>query len=266
MLGNLDNEVIFKKAFTNKTVFKAFVKDVLGIEVEIDKIETEKKFDPPIGYIDFEPVCFAETIDKKAIIKIQSIEDDHDFNILLHSFLRSITQQQKSANAYSAKQTVYVINLLMSPYNIKQKNGETIQEEVLVIDINPQTLNGVVRDLGAHQFVCLNPNHPKQDTPQRIRDWLDLIYQSIHSPERPRLNTQNEGIRKAIELISFENLTPQERAQAENKEEAQIGRLTSMESAKNGIKKGYDDAVIADITGLSIAEIQQLRTNTDSEK
>ena len=32
MLGNLDNEVIFKKAFTDKTVFTAFVRDVLGIE------------------------------------------------------------------------------------------------------------------------------------------------------------------------------------------------------------------------------------------
>jgi len=43
MLGNLDNEVIFKKAFTNKIVFKAFVRDILGIEVEVDKIGNRKK-------------------------------------------------------------------------------------------------------------------------------------------------------------------------------------------------------------------------------
>ena len=54
MLGNLDNEVIFKKAFTDKVVFKAFVRDILGIEVEVDKIETEKRFEPKIGYVDFE--------------------------------------------------------------------------------------------------------------------------------------------------------------------------------------------------------------------
>jgi hypothetical protein len=46
-LGRLDNEVIFKKAFTNKVVFTAFVKDVLNIDIEVDKIETEKKFDSP---------------------------------------------------------------------------------------------------------------------------------------------------------------------------------------------------------------------------
>ncbi len=33
MLANLDNEIIFQKAFTNKTVFKAFVRDILGIEI-----------------------------------------------------------------------------------------------------------------------------------------------------------------------------------------------------------------------------------------
>ena len=34
-IGNLDNEVYFKKVFTNIEVFEAFVKDILGIEVEI---------------------------------------------------------------------------------------------------------------------------------------------------------------------------------------------------------------------------------------
>lgn len=88
-------------------------------------------------------------------------------------------------------------------------NGKAILDEVLLVKLNPQTIKGEIRDLYAHQFVCLNPNHADKNTPQRIRDWLDLIYQSIHSPERTVLNTENDGIRKVIELISFENLTPQ---------------------------------------------------------
>ena len=42
MLANLDNEVHFKKVFTDVEVFTAFVKDVIGIEVKINKVETEK--------------------------------------------------------------------------------------------------------------------------------------------------------------------------------------------------------------------------------
>ncbi|MBC7474092.1 MAG: hypothetical protein H7263_07345 [Candidatus Sericytochromatia bacterium] len=49
MLSNLDKEVIFKKAFTNKVVFTRFVKDVVSIDIEVAEIETEKKFDTKLG-------------------------------------------------------------------------------------------------------------------------------------------------------------------------------------------------------------------------
>ncbi len=268
MLGNLDNEVIFKKAFTNITVFKAFVRDILGIEVEIDKIETEKKFEPKIGYVDFELDIFAETIDKRICIEIQRVEYDHHFDRFLHYFLMLIAEQQKSSKEYNIEQTVYVIVVLTAPYKILEKNGKPILDEVLLLKLNPQTLQGEVRDLYGHQFVCLNPNHPNEETPKQIRDWLDLIYQSIHSPERPVLNTDNEGIRKAVELITFENLTEKERTEAKNKE---AGKITiakteqyakqekAIENAKNGILKGYDNQIIADITGLTVEQVEQLR-------
>lgn len=268
MLGNLDNGVIFKKAFTNKIVFKAFVKDILGIEVEVDKIETEKKFNPKIGYIDFELDIFAETIDRRIAIEIQRIEYDHHFDRFLHYFLMLIVEQQRSAREYNIDQTVYLIVVLTAAYTINEKNGKAVKDEVLLIDLNPKTLSGKIRDLYGHQFVALNPNHPQKDTPQRIRDWLDLIYQSIHSPDRPVLNMKNEGIKKAIELISFENLTPEERTAAKNKEAskvtiAKIGNIRAIEIAQNLILEGLDDGIIARTTKLSLNKIQELRGDVE---
>jgi predicted transposase/invertase (TIGR01784 family) len=268
MLANLDNEVIFKKAFTDKTVFKAFVRDILGIEVEVDKIETEKKFEPKIGYVDFELDIFAESIDKRVCIEIQRVEYDHHFDRFLHYFLMLIAEQQKSSKEYNIDRTVYVIVVLTAPYKISEKNGKPILDEVLLLKLNPQTLQGEIRDLYGHQFVCLNPTHPNEETPKQIRDWLDLIYQSIHSPERPVLNTDNEGIRKAVELITFDNLTEEERAKAKNKEAARITlakteqyakKENTLEIAKNFIAIGLDNATIAKGTGLSIEQIEQLR-------
>ena len=268
MLGNLDNEVIFKKAFTNIIVFKAFVRDILGIEVEVDKIETEKKFDPKIGYVDFELDIFAESTDKRICIEIQRIEYDHHFDRFLHYFLMLIAEQQKSSKEYDIQRTIYVIVVLTAPYKISEKNGKPILDEVLLLNLNPQTLQGEIRDLYGHQFVCLNPNHPNTETPNQIRDWLDLIYQSIHSPERPVLNTSNEGIRKAIELISFENLTPEERTQAKNKEAAKIvltkERMAgkeekAVEIAETAILEGLDNTMISKLTGLTLEQIEQLR-------
>jgi hypothetical protein len=265
MLGNLDNEVIFKKAFTNKTVFKAFVRDILGIEIEVDKIETEKKFEPKISYIDFELDIFAESIDKRICIEIQRVEYDYHFDRFLHYFLMLIAEQQRNSKEYSIEQTVYVIVVLTAPYTISEKNGKPILDEVLLLKLNPQTLQGEFRDLYGHQFVCLNPNHPNTDTPKQIRDWLDLIYQSIHSPERPVLNMQNEGIKKAMELISFENLTPEERTKAKNKE---AGRITvtkiqmaeKKDIAKNMLADNEPYEKIAKYTGLTLTQIQNIST------
>jgi hypothetical protein len=271
MLGNLDNEVIFKKAFTDKVVFKAFVRDILGIEIEVDKIETEKKFEPTIGYIDFELDIFAESVDKRVVIEIQRVEYDNHFDRFLHYFLMLIAEQQKNAKAYNIDLTVYVIVLLTAPYTIHEKNGKPVLDEVLFVKINPQTLKGEFRDLYGHQFVCLNPNHPDENTPSRIRDWLDLVYQSIHNPQRPVLNTQNEGIRKAMELISFENLTPTERAEAKNREAkkitiAQIENKKTLEIALKMIKSGAEDAFISQITDLSIEKIQELRNEVENSE
>jgi predicted transposase/invertase (TIGR01784 family) len=272
MLGNLDNEVIFKKAFTDKTVFKAFVRDILGIEVEIDKIETEKKFEPKIGYVDFELDIFAESIDKRICIEIQRIEYDVHFDRFLHYFLMLIAEQQKGSRYYGIERTVYVIVVLTAPYKISEKNGKPILDEVLLLKLNPQTLQGEIRDLYGHQFVCLNPNHPNEETPKQIRDWLDLIYESIHHPENPNLNTENEGIKKAVELISFENLTPNERMHAKNKEGAKIVIATTekyakeegkqernIEIAKTMLVDNETNEKIAKYTGLTVEQIEALR-------
>ncbi len=270
MLGNLDNEVIFKKAFTNITVFKAFVRDILGIEVEVDKIETEKKFDPKVGYIDFELDIFAESIDKRVVIEIQRIEYDSHFDRFLHYFLMNIAEQQSNAKSYKINQTVYVIVILTTPYTISEKNGRPIKDEVLLLNINLQTLKGEVKDLYGHQLVCLNPNHPEKDTPKPIRDWLDLIYQSIHNPQRPVLNMENAGIMKAVELISRENFTNEERTRAKDEEEnmiliAKYGHLERIEVAKNGIRKGFDFQIISEMTELSIEKIKKIADELANE-
>jgi hypothetical protein len=266
-LGRLDNEVIFKKAFTNKVVFKAFVKDILDIDIEVDKIETEKKFEPKIGYIDFELDIYAESVDKRVCIEIQRVEFDHHFDRFLNYFLMLIAEQQKTSREYGIEQTIYMIVVLTTKYSISEKNGKPIKDEFLLLDFNPRTIRGEIRDLYGHQFVCLNPNHPDPDTPQKIRDWLDLIYQSMHNPQRPVLNTGNAGIKKAAELINFDNLTPEERTESKNKEAGLITIAKVEQSARKEekidiAKKMLDDnepiEKIVRYTGLPLERIQEL--------
>jgi hypothetical protein len=73
---------------------------------------------------------------------------------------------------------------------------------------------------------------------------------------------------KAVELISFDNLSPEERTKAKNKEAARIvltkeRMAEKIEIAKNAILEGANNAFIAKITGLTIEQVAQLRSETE---
>lgn len=62
-VASLRYGVIFKKAFCDPEVFKGFVRDILGIQLEIDTVETEKTFSILLGRVQPRFDLFAE--DKK---------------------------------------------------------------------------------------------------------------------------------------------------------------------------------------------------------
>ncbi len=79
--------------------------------------------------------------------------------------------------------------------------------------------------------------------------------------------TKNAGVKRATEIIRQENISPEEWEEA--KIEASKRKVIKLEreeerfeNARNGILKGYDDQIIADITGLSIEQIQELRNES----
>jgi predicted transposase/invertase (TIGR01784 family) len=264
MLARLDNEVFFKKAFTDQVVFKAFVKDIVGIEVDPAKIETEKAFQPKLGNIAFKYDIFAEDVQRRIVIEIQKVEYDHNFDRFLHYHLQAITEQQRSSEDYSVEKTVYTIVVMTAPYKVNAKTNELYKDEVLVSNLNPKNLKGTERKIFNHELIYLNPNYKGPDTPTNYRDWLDLIYESIHNPENPQINTLNPGVRRAKEIVSHENISPEEWEEA--KIEASKRKVITLEReeekteiAKNLIALGLDNSTIAQGTGLSLAQIEKLR-------
>ncbi len=275
-LARLDNEVFFKKAFTDKIVLKAFVKDIVGIEIEPDRIETEKRFGPKMGDIDFRYDIFAEDTARRVIIEIQKVEYDHNFDRFLHYHLQAITEQQRSSANYSVDRTVYTIVLMTAPYKIDKKTREFYADEVLVSSLNPRNLKGLERKIFNHELIYLNPNYRGYDTPANYRDWLDLVYESIHHPENPHINTENAGVRRVADIIQFDNISPEEWRlakievgkrevlQLEREEGIEIGIAAGEGKVKETVARlliqdGADNAYIKRLTGLEDAEIEALR-------
>jgi predicted transposase/invertase (TIGR01784 family) len=263
MLGRLDNEVFFKKAFTDEIVFRAFVKDIVGIEVNPSKIETEKAFQPKVGSIGFKYDIFAEDIERRIIIEIQKVEYDHNFDRFLHYHLQAITEQQRSSDDYSVEKTVYTIVVMTAPYKVNAKTKELYKDEVLVSNLNPKNLDGIERKMFNHELIYLNPNYKGADTPQNYRDWLDLIYESIHNPQHPNINIQNEGIRRAVEIVDYENISPDEWEQSK----IEVGKRKvityAIDEEKHKIatnlkEMGVALELISKATGLSVEDIEGL--------
>jgi hypothetical protein len=262
-LARLDNEVFFKKAFTDEFVFKAFVKDIIGIDVQPDKIETEKAFQPKLGNINFKYDIFAEDSKKRIVIEIQKVEYDHNFDRFLHYHLQAITEQQRSSDDYTVGKTVYTIVVMTAPYRINEKTREIYKDEVLISKLNPKNLKGVECKLFNHELIYLNPNYKDEETPQNYRDWLDLIYESIHHPENPTLNTNNEGVKRASELISYENINPYEwelsKQEVGRRKVIKLEREDEKFEIANNLKgMGIPNEQIAQATGLSIEVVEQL--------
>jgi predicted transposase/invertase (TIGR01784 family) len=271
MLAPLDNGTIFKTAFTDKTVFTQFVKDILGIDIEVDKIETEKKFEPKVGYVDITLDIFAESTDHRVIIEMQRIDYDYNFDRFLHYFMMAVAQLQRRAEDYKIDQTVYTIVVLTAPYKIDQKNNKPIKDEVMITSLDPRNLQDKVVEIYGHKLVFLNHHYRNENTPVNYRDWLDLFYESIHNPEDYHVNLDNKGIRRAVELIDVDRLSPEKihqmkvdaqrrvvRKLDEEKARKDGAEEKAKEMAKKSLKEGLSIELISKLTGLSKEEIEKL--------
>ena len=145
--------------------------------------------------------------------------------------------------------------------------GNPVRDELLMMRLNPRTILGEERAIYGHQFVCLNPNHPEDHTPQSVRDWLDLVHQSIHNPQRPTLNKNNEGIKRAAELINFDDLTSEEIETMKNNEATKVKQVSDeryamLKQAGKFVlsmhKEGDSIERIARITELSEDRVRQI--------
>jgi len=276
MLAPLDNETIFKKAFTDKDVFQQFIKDLFDIDIVVDKIETEKQFEPPLSPINIKLDIYAETTDHNFIIEIQKIAYDTNFDRFLHYFLTLIANQQKSSSDYKYKQQVLGVVVFARPYKFDQKTGEPIRDNVMIIDFNPRNLKGEIIKIYDHSMYFLNPTKKYQndDTPKKFQDWLDLFYASMKDPVNYKLNLNNKGIAKAINIIDYEKLdrvTLQKMKEDELKKEMELLNERSskkegaeeqkIEIAVNLINKGYNNEIIKDGTKLTDIEIDKLRND-----
>ena len=272
MLGNLANEVIFKKAFTDKFVLQCLVRDLFNVDFVPETVETEKRFEPKIAHIDFKYDIFAQSKDQRVMVEIQRVDYDYNFDRFLLYHNMAIAEMQRSSEEYRIDKVVYTIAIFTGKYVGTERNGKVVERDILFHHSNLFDVEGKEFDVFGHKLIFLNHHYIKDLTPQAYKDWLNLVRESIKNPKNPSINLTNQGIRKVAELIDYEKLSPEELRESKNRNAAESAKQAyalaakrdkQIEIAKNAIKKGFDNETIADITGLSVEQIQELRNEKE---
>jgi hypothetical protein len=277
MLANLDNEVHFKQVFTDVEVFCAFVKDVLNITIEIDKVETEKVLPEPVSAIKFRMDLFAQSKDKRVVVEIQKVDYDYSYDRFSHYFLGNMIAMQRDSIDYSFAKDVYIIVVVTSAYRINELNGRPIKDDVLITDINPRNLKGEIRVMNNHKMVILNTTYINVDTPDDILDWMNLIAQSIKNPENPQINFNKPAIVKAAQLANKDSLSAEQLADGKIEEMRKItaaimvdeGRKDEnnkriLQAIKQGILSRENIADLFEVTVEYIKNIEEKFENVSS--
>lgn len=265
MIGPLDNQIIFRKAFTNKIVFKSFVRDILGIEIETDKIETGGKLDYNTIYADLGLDVFAESTDQQTFVVLHVLEIRSSFERSFDKFLTWIHQQQKQTDT-----KLYAVVFLAAPF--KMNFRDAVRNKQCLEHIHPKELSHKIFESCGYQTVVLNPYYSAEDISKKMQDWLNLFIQSIQdNPDISTLNTENEGINKVIELVNFDNFTPTDRMHLKNKTASKVVLAKEVEwadrkFAKRMMRLGVDDEIILSAIEIHPTTLKWLHKEIEEEQ
>lgn len=265
-VASLRYGVIFKKAFCDVDVFKGFVRDILGIQLDIDKVETEKVFDTPIGSVKTQFDLFAEDKKNRIIVDIQHERHADHYDRFLHYHCVALLEQIKSSADYRSNTRVYTIVVLTS--------GDKHKKDVLVTDFAPHDLNGNSVNEIAHKIVFLCPKYINEQTPAAYREWLEAIEDSLDG-EVDESHYLLAEIHAIFNHIEQNGVSPDEKArmieeyhweeykQTGFNEGLELGEKTGQLKAAQTIAKGLlaeglAVATIAKLTGLTTDEVSGL--------
>ena len=202
-VASLEYGVMFTKAFSNPFVFKAFVRDILGIEMEIEVVETEKEFDKSIGPVAVKFDLFAEDKKNRTIVEIQRVRRADHYDRFLYYHCAGLLQQTIHFGDYRPGRRVFTIVVLTS--------GDRHKRDVTITDLDPRDLKGVPLSTLHHKIVFLCPKYVSDETPAQYREWLTVINDSLDG-EVEEDKYKSPAVLQVLESILADMITPQERA------------------------------------------------------
>ncbi len=233
-------DVIFKKAFSHPNLFTALVKDFIGIQLEIDEVENDKAFIPPVGNVATKFDLFAEDKKNRVIVEVQHAHDTDTYERFVYYQCSAMVETIISSDNYSFPRTVITIVFFTHKKTPSPDSG------IIVHDFEPRDLiTGKLLDKVyqyKHKLIFVFTNksaHTK--TPKPYREWMEAIHDSLDGKVDEDAYT-NPAILELFQVIEKDKITPEERARMKeehNREEAEMRKFK--EGEEQGRKEGEEN-------------------------
>ncbi len=276
-------DVIFKKAFCVPEIFTAFVRDFVGIELEIDIVEKDKVCEPAIGNVVTKFDLYAEDKKNRVIVNIEHEGYLSDYERAIYSHAALLTQKTDNRNLDHPEWKIFTLVVFTS--------GDKHQTDISITELTPKDLKGEPLEESHYKVIYICPKYLKDDTPEEYREWMEAIEDSLDEQVDESHYTRPE-IQRIFQLIEKDKITPQERAKMfdeysmeavkqekikeleekarkegreegkeETRQEAEEARQETIEeTARNLLSVGtFTEEEIAQATGLTLEKVKALK-------
>ncbi|HAO21669.1 MAG TPA: hypothetical protein DCQ37_15100 [Desulfobacteraceae bacterium] len=231
-VASLRYGVIFKKAFSDPEIFTAFVKDFLGIGIEIDKVETEKTYAPPIGRVASRFDLYAEDKKNRVIVDIQHERYEDHYDRFLHYHCEALLEQISSSESYRHHLKVFTLVVLTS--------GDRHKKDISIIDFDPKDLKGNGLGEIPHKIIYICPKYMNKETPEPYSEWMRAIEDSLDGVVEES-EYASSAIRKVFQHIEKDRVSPYDRAKMFDEYNLEEQRLkTKKEGLQEGLEQGLE--------------------------
>ncbi len=259
-------DVIFKKAFTHPDLFTALVKDFVGIQLEIDEVEHDKAFIPPVGNVGTK--LFAE--DNRVIVEVQHAHYSDNYERFVYSQCSAMVKTIASSGIYKFPVTLITLVFFTKKKNISPDSG------IIVHDFGPRNFvtGELLTDIYPHKhklFFVFTNDSTHEKTPKPYREWMQAIHDSLDKQVDEAKYT-NPSIQTLFDVIEKDKITPEERARMKEEDNQAEAETRKFKEGKNeGVREEKENTVrnlkangklteeeIASITGLTLEIVKAL--------
>lgn len=235
---------------------------MLDIDIEIDKVETEKSFKPIIGKVDCRFDLYAEDPKNRLVIDIQHDRTGDHYHRFMYYHLIAVAEQVANAKNYRPNLRVLTI-VVLTGY-------DKHQTDLSSVDFDPKSRKGQLLGEIPHKIVYLAPHYVVDDTPEPLRQWLLAIKDTLDEQVDETVYT-DPLIQQVFDTIESDLVSPTERAKMFEENNQEELRQTQFELgvqqganneklaiARNLLQKGLPVAMVAEATGVSSEIVESL--------